>query len=84
MNLKTTCICPPIPTRNFDWAAYDENTLDGDWDGEKYISPKNHFVGYGTTEEEAIIAWVRILLDNADISMLDEPGDGLGVDRTKF
>jgi len=71
MDLRTSCICPPIPTRDFDWSAYDYNTLDGDWDGEKYICPKNHFVGYGQTEEEAIIAWVRILLDNADITITE-------------
>jgi hypothetical protein len=69
IDLKTTCICPPIPTRNYDWCAYDNNTLDADWDGEKYICPKNHFVGYGATEEEAIVAWVQIVLDDADLCL---------------
>jgi len=72
IDLKTTCICPPIPDRSFDWCAYDDNTLDGDWDGDKFISPKHHFVGYGPTEEQAIIAWVRILLDDADICLQQE------------
>lgn len=44
MNIKAHCICPPIPTRNFDWSAIDDDTYDGP--GSK--------IGYGATEQEAI------------------------------
>lgn len=43
MKIKTTYIHPPIPMRNFDWSAVDDDTYSvGD--------P----VGLGETEEEAI------------------------------
>lgn len=38
----TNEICPPIPIRNFDWAAW--------YDGEEELG---HY-GYGKTEQEAI------------------------------
>jgi len=44
MNIRTVHICPPIPIRDFDWCAYDEDTFDGE----------GRPVGYGSTEEEAI------------------------------
>lgn len=44
MKIKTQHIAPPIPNRNFDWCAYDDDTYDGD--GSR--------IGYGATEREAI------------------------------
>ena len=44
MKIKTVHVYPPIPIRNFDWAAYDENTYD---DGPSCV-------GYGETKEAAI------------------------------
>lgn len=38
----TDCIFPPIPNRNYDWAAH--------WDGDEETGP----FGYGPTEAEAI------------------------------
>jgi hypothetical protein len=38
----TTYINPPIPSRNFDWEAVEDNYDEGD--------P----IGYGKTEQEAI------------------------------
>ncbi len=67
MKIRTVCQCPPIPTTEYDWACYDESTYDADWDGERFISSCN--VGYGPTEEEAIISFVRTLLDDADICL---------------
>ena len=49
MNIKTQCICPPIPSRNFDWLAYDDNTYDGAPD-----SGTRNQLGHGATEQEAI------------------------------
>jgi ribosomal protein L37AE/L43A len=46
--IKTVCQNPPIPIRDFDWAAYDDNTYDGAPDAGKQC------VGYGATEQEAI------------------------------
>jgi len=44
VNIKTVHVYPPIPIRNFDWAAYDDDTYDG----------PGCRVGYGPTEEAAI------------------------------
>ena len=40
--IVTTCICPPIPVRQFDWCAF----YDGEEEAGNY--------GYGATEAEAI------------------------------
>jgi len=42
MDIVTTYICPPIPTRNFDWTATQDGYEPGD--------P----IGYGRTQQEAI------------------------------
>lgn len=47
IDLKTGCVCPPIPTRRFDWAAYDDNTLDAP-------GSFTTVIGRGETESEAI------------------------------
>jgi hypothetical protein len=44
MRIKTEFIYPPIPSRSFDWQAYDDDTYDGPG------SP----LGSGATEAEAI------------------------------
>ena len=49
MNIKTECVCPPIPTRRFDWLAYDDNTYDGAPD-----SGTRNQIGHGATKQEAI------------------------------
>lgn len=53
MKIVTSCICPPIPTRNFDWCAvldtYEANFIGGEND-EWEQGPS----GYGPTEQEAI------------------------------
>jgi len=65
VRLHTSCVCPPIPTRDFDWCCYDIDTYDIDgFDGERNYPTSSCHVGYGPTEEEAIIAFVRILLDD--------------------
>jgi hypothetical protein len=44
MRIKTSFDYPPIPIRNFDWSAWDDDAYDT---GEP--------IGRGRTEEEAII-----------------------------
>jgi hypothetical protein len=44
MKIVTDCVCPPIPTRKFDWNAVDADTYDGEG------CP----IGRGETEQEAI------------------------------
>ena len=44
MSIKTECVYPPIPTRAYDWQAYDRDTYDGPG------SP----LGMGPTEQAAI------------------------------
>lgn len=46
--IVTECVYPPIPIRQFDWMAYDDNTYDGAPDAGHQI------VGSGATEAEAI------------------------------
>jgi hypothetical protein len=43
VKIRTSCDCPPIPMRQFDWSAWDDN-LGAD------CSP----IGRGKTEQEAI------------------------------
>lgn len=54
--ISTDCVCPPIPTRNFDWIAVDDNTYDASFEGSDetgdHWSQGAH--GMGTTEQEAI------------------------------
>ena len=70
MKIKTECICPPIPTRHYDWACYDENTYDmTGYDGETDQPFSSCIVGYGPTEEVAIHNFVIALLVAADIFM---------------
>lgn len=42
MNIRTDFVHPPIPVRNFDWSATDDNYEPGD------------AIGYGRTEAEAV------------------------------
>jgi len=51
MRIKTECHWPPIPDRNHDWSAIDDNTYDGPG------SP----MGWGATEQEAIEDLLRQL-----------------------
>jgi hypothetical protein len=47
VKIRADFIYPPIPLRQFDWCAYDEDTYDG--------APDSHCpIGYGATEEEAV------------------------------
>lgn len=45
MTIVTQHVFPPIPTRKFDWAAYDDETFDGE---------TGNCVGYGETEVQAV------------------------------
>lgn len=45
MKVRTDFIYPPIPIRDFDWCAVDDETYDGDG---------SHPIGYGRTETAAI------------------------------
>ncbi len=55
MKIKTTYICPPIPTRNFDWSAVYDN-FDASFEGsdENGDHWKSSPQGFGATEQEAI------------------------------
>jgi hypothetical protein len=44
MKIMTSFVYPPIPIRNFDWAAFDDDTYDG----------PGSIVGHGATKEAAI------------------------------
>ena len=47
MKVATHFWMKPIPLRNFDWCAYDDDTYDGAEDS-------NCPIGYGATEQAAI------------------------------
>lgn len=55
MNIKTEYVPKPIPARQFDWEAWDDDTYDGE--------PGQ--VGLGATEKEAIDD-LREKLDEAE------------------
>lgn len=44
MKIRTHNECPPIPIRQFDWSAVDDETYDG----------PGCVIGWGRTEQEAI------------------------------
>lgn len=44
MKIRTECVYPPIPNRNFDWSAVDDDTYDG----------PGSLIGWGPTEEAAV------------------------------
>lgn len=46
-NIKTEYSLKPIPTRNHDWLAYDDDTYDGAPD-----SGTRNQIGHGATEQE--------------------------------
>ena len=56
MKIRTMYDPPPIPLRQFDWSAIDEDTYDGAPDGGGRI-------GYGRTEQEAIDELMELLND---------------------
>jgi hypothetical protein len=58
MNIVTHYWPPPIPTRNCDWSAVDDDTYDGAPDS-------NCPIGYGATEEEARADLIEKLEDAA-------------------
>jgi hypothetical protein len=68
MDFKISHDCPPIPMRNFDFCAYDNDTMDVCDDED--CSCRHYVVrGFGSTAEEAIQEFVRVLLDKRDISV---------------
>lgn len=44
--MRTEFVCPPIPIRQFDWSAFDDDDC--------MCSECHPIVGYGATEQEAI------------------------------
>jgi hypothetical protein len=52
MKIRTKNVFPPIPSRDFDWCAYDDNTYGGG-PGEP--------IGWGETEQAAIADLVEKL-----------------------
>jgi hypothetical protein len=58
MHIVTTYVYPPIPERNMDWSAIDQDTYDG---AEDSHCP----VGRGATERAAINDLVEQLLVEA-------------------
>lgn len=61
MKIRTAREYPPIPIRDFDWCAYDDDTFDGAADAGRQI------VGYGKTEAEAIADFKEQLEDSRDV-----------------
>ena len=52
IKVRTTHEFPPIPVRDMDWSAVDDDTYDVDCDQDGFFS--NCPVGRGATEQEAI------------------------------
>lgn len=56
IDLVTTFVFPPVPSRESDWSAIDGNTYDASYEGEDESGHhwKQGPVGRGATEREAI------------------------------
>ena len=52
MKIRTDFVYPPLPVRNMDWSAIDDDTYDVDCDENGFFS--NCPVGRGATEQAAI------------------------------
>ena len=52
--IVTTAIYPPIPVRDHDWSAIDDDTYDGE----------GSLIGFGATEQDAIDDLVRQMEDS--------------------
>ena len=52
IRVRTEFEYPPIPVRDMDWSAIDEDTYDVDCDQDGFFSTSP--VGRGATEQEAI------------------------------
>jgi len=57
VKLKTVFEYPPIPCRDFDWCAYDEDTMDVCQDPDCSCR-RNVVRGFGATQEEAVLEFV--------------------------
>jgi hypothetical protein len=66
VNIKTNFDYPPIPTRNMDWSAIDDDTYDASYEGEDESGSvwKCSPSGHGATELEA----VKDLLSQLDLT----------------
>jgi len=53
MRIKTNFDYPPIPIRDYDWSAWDDETYD-----------EGCLVGHGKTEQEAIDDLIEQIKDN--------------------
>ena len=52
IKVRTTFEYPPIPVRDMDWSAIDDDTYDCDCDQDGFFSTSP--IGRGSTEQEAI------------------------------
>jgi hypothetical protein len=52
INIRTSHDYPPIPVRNMDWSAINDDTYDCDCDQDGFLSLGH--IGHGATEQEAI------------------------------
>jgi hypothetical protein len=52
IKIRTTFEYPPIPVRDMDWSAIDDDTYDVDCDQDGFFSRSP--IGRGATEQEAI------------------------------
>lgn len=61
MKIVTECVYPPIPIRQFDWMAYDDDTYCGC--GE---CRNAHMVGNGETQDAAVNDFLVQYLEDCD------------------
>ena len=67
INVRTTHEFPPIPQRQFDWSAINDDTYDG------LGSP----IGFGKTEQDAINDLFEQMTDE-DFGLADQGQFGVG------
>jgi hypothetical protein len=67
--LSTECICPPIPSRNYDWQAVDAD-IEPDYNEELGYYTTCAPVGHGPTETDAINDLLEGMESHADLAAL--------------
>jgi hypothetical protein len=75
MKLVTSFENPPIPWRKFDWVALDEDQMSGVCGDPDCHCRQNLVRGWGETEEQAVVAFVRCLLAGLGIELLEETAE---------
>jgi hypothetical protein len=75
IRIRTSHEFPPIPVRDFDWSAVNDDTYDCDCDQDGFFSTSP--IGHGRTEQDAINDLLEQMTDE-DFGLADQGQFGVG------